>query len=323
MASKISTRFVNQARNQAFCTGIYYQDNGQHYIVQSRNLDTAIPIEIKPDLLPLMERHPYLFVGHVRGYVDETSRKPTAKIDVFYVQRPPVGSVSKAMTAMGWLSKRELAGLDPDSPLPSYEAIKKLMMEQLDLTNEIADYILNTDQSTTTCLNRIYLSGFVGNKAFVAPSFEHDTEGYVTFQLLQFPDLDRAIPVRVMRANHVFGKMLRKGQPINVVASVAVEKRTDTEGNTTTQVYLKTDRDSVSMALSSDFENKSFPAWWRDLLQNHLATRHNGAAANGGTPTGESASQRKVRPQPVPLADALDSPTQIGDTLENIPTVDI
>jgi hypothetical protein len=258
--------------------------------------------------------------------VDETSRKPTAKIDVFYVQRPPVGSVSKAMTAMGWLSKRELAGLDPDSPLPSYDAIKKLMMEQLDLTNEIADYILNTDQSTTTCLNRIYLSGFVGNKAFVAPSFEHDTEGYVTFQLLQFPDRDRAIPVRVMRANQVFGKMLRKGQPINVVASVAIEKRTDAEGNTTTQVYLRTDRDSVSMALSSDFENKSFPDWWRELLQSHLAAKRNGAAANGTAENEAFASPRRVREQPVPGAAAiepLESLTSIGDNLEDVPTVDI
>lgn len=289
MASKISSRFVNQARNQVFLAGLYQKIDGRHYIVQSRNMENAIPVEIKPELLPLIDRQPYQFAAHVRGHIDESTRKPNTSVDVFYVHRPALGSISSTLTAMGMLGKAGLAKIETDKPLPSYSDLKQRMVEQFEITTDEAEYILGADKGTTTCLNRVYLTGFVGHKAFVAPSLERDTEGYVTFQLLQFPDLDRALPVRVMRANQAFGKMIRKGQPINIVASVAVDRRDDGEGNVTTQVYLKTDRDSVSMALGNDFEHKTFPKWWRDLLTEHLTARANGDAGQE-----EGAPRRQV-----------------------------
>lgn len=293
MASKISTRFVNQARNQVFLAGLYQKLESRHYIVQSRNMATAIPFEPKPELLPLIERQPYQFAAHVRGHFDEQSRKANASIDVFYVHRPSLGSINSTITAMGMLGRSGVAKIEGENPVPSFAELKQRMAEQFAISTEDADYILGSDKGSTTCLNQVYLTGFVGNKAFVAPSLESDTDGYVTFQLLQFPDLDRAIPVRVMRANQAFGKMLRKGQPINIVASVAVETRTDSEGVTTTQVYLKTDRDKVSMALATDFEGKTFPKWWRDLITQHLV------GATDPQPEGERVSTaRAPRKQP-------------------------
>jgi hypothetical protein len=306
--ARIKTSFVNNARNQVLLAGVYRRINGEHFLLQSNNLAAAIPLN--PSKWATMPGDGELIQlsGHIRGLAHPDAKRQTLSVDVFHLKRPSLGTVPRQHALMGSVKGGEGRAID------SFGQIKQRLQDEFEMEAEVVQYLMKDQGQNQNggFLNRVFLSGFVGSKAFIPPSLEGDTDGYIAFNLLQFPDQERGIPVRVQRVNQAFGKMLMKGQPINVVASIAVENR-NVEGAEQPQrlAYLRTTRDTVSMALASDFEGKTFPAWWREMLQAELQAR---AAA----PQAGSATPRAYTPAPAPAlaaAPVLEGVTHSGEEI--------
>jgi len=278
--ARMKTSFVNNARNQCFLAGVYRRIDGEHLLLQSNNLSNAIPINFGQWATPPGDGELVQVAGHVRGLTDQASSRQNASVDVYHMKRPSLGSVPRHHAMLGGAKGGEGRGLD------SFGEIKQRLMDEFAIDGSLIEYLMSGQKQESGFLNRVYLSGFVGYKAFIPPSHEGDSDGYIAFNLLQFPNPERAIPIRVMKVNQTFGKMLMKGQPINVVASMAIQTRATDDGRIERLPYLRTAKDSVSMALSSDFEGKSFPDWWRDMLRAELDSRRmQQKPAAGFTPT--------------------------------------
>lgn len=286
--ARIKTSFVNNARNQCILAGVYRRIGGEHFLLQSNNIQTAIPLN--PSRFATMPGDGELIQvsGHVRGAAHPELKRQSLSVDVFHMKRPSLGTVPRQHALMGSVKATESRAME------SFGDIKKRLQDEFEMEETLVQYLMKDQNPNSGFLNRVFLSGFVGSKAFIPPSLEGDQDGYIAFNLLQFPDQERGIPVRVQRVNQAFGKMLMKGQPINVVASIAIENR-NVEGQEQPQrlVFLRTARDTVSMALASDFEGKAFPAWWRDMLRGELESRRAQQSEGSG---------RAFAPSPVPAA---------------------
>lgn len=274
---KALTQYVNGVRNQVILSGIvhYLNDKGSALLLQGNSPSRAIPVQFSGATRRPAEGELVEVLGHVRGFRDEHARRSRAAIDVFYVKRTSLGGAPRRFALLGGV---RLAG---EKPLASLDEIKQVLVSQVQMEEEVIDHLLKAGRNDDgRFLNRVFVSGFVGFKAFIPPTLEGDGGGYITFNLLQGPDEARGIPVRVPNTNVAFGRQLKQLLPVNVVGSIGMDL-TEGEGELIRSLYIRAEKNNVGGALAKDFEGSRYPRWWQQMVLEHsrkLSQARNGTA---------------------------------------------
>lgn len=275
--SKQPTHFVNGARNQVFLSGIVrHISKGESLLLQGSKVDRGIPLRFTGNTKRPSDGELVEVTGHIRGYREEDSRRSRAYVEAFYCKRASLGAAPKRYAMAGKIQ------LDEGRPMIAFDEIKASLAQQMRLDEKVIDRILSSDKrSDGQFLNKVFISGFVGFKAFVPGSLEHDTDPYVAFNLLQNQEEEKAVPVHVMRANAEFGKLISRMAPLNIVGSIGMDLTRDEEGAVTGRsLFIRADRHTVSTALAKDFEGKRYPDWWREMVVAEIKRRDADAEAS-------------------------------------------
>lgn len=296
MASPANS-YVNQARNVCWLSGVIKRiDATTVLICPSTDVTRGIQVNVRRGLVippdnSIVEASCHLYGTHAK---DTNTR--SIRIDAVYFKRASLAAMPARLAISQTFMGRT-------NPLASVSEIKESMHKAFarqDLGDEVGDVselvnamVRETQKSRVQAkfTNKVILTGFVGAKGVVQAS---DTEdAYLYVQIHQFPDTERALPVRIYGSIGSFSQHMRTLFPVNLVGELAFVDKPNAEGVLTRQFYVKVTKNEVGSATASDFENRQLPSWWIRAFANHRKQQEANAAAS-------KAGQKPIAAAPVP-----------------------
>lgn len=307
MASPANS-YVNQARNVCWLSGVIKRiDATTVLICASNDVTRGIQVNVRRGLVippdgSIVETSCHLYGTHAK---DTNIR--SLRIEAVYFKRASLAAMPPRLAISQTFMGRE-------NPLASVAEIKESMHKafaKADLgeedgdVGELVNSIVRETQKTRVqakFTNKVILTGFVGAKAMIQATESDDPYLYV--QIHQFPDTERALPIRIYGSVGSFSQHMRTLFPVNLVGELAFTDKANAEGVLTRQFYIKVTKNEVGSATASDFESRQLPSWWIRAFANHRKQQEANAIAS-------SQGQKPVAASPVPPA--ADAPGDDAD----------
>jgi hypothetical protein len=183
-----------------------------------------------------------------------------------------------------------------DNPLPALADVKQSihkMMAKHDVSDEVGDVDALVDSMVRESqkggriqpkfTNKVILTGFVGAKRVVQAGETEDAHLYA--QIHQFPDTERALPVKIYGNVASLSQAMRTLFPVNIVGELAFVDTKNDAGIVTRSYYVKVAKpNDVGSAQPSDFQNRNLPVWWVKAYSAHQQTKDAAKLASGNGP---------------------------------------
>lgn len=248
--------WVNQARNICWFSGYSWGvHDGYLLLRQVADEKRAIRIRTSPNFRPPVDNT----VIEVKCHC--FSDKGTIQLHYVRMKRASISAVSRKAA---WLDPLRRRGKDYN-PFASTKEIRDEIRDTLHLDDATVSAIIRQANSApgrdTGFVNKLILSGFVGLKGFIQPTAD-EQEGHLRLMLQQHANPERAIPIRIRGVDARYGQTLQTNMPLNVVAEARCTINERGEPN----IILTTDKNHVGRSGAHDFEHRTFPAWWREML---------------------------------------------------------
>lgn len=268
-----ATKYVNEAVNTVWLSGWARpgSEPDEMLLCQSDNPTQQFPIKLRPGQRRPRVDTPCEVKCHAYDYAGEGGRN-WVRLEAIHIKRASMSAGPRQRMLLNALRPRGGAAFNP---FAKDEDIREEIQSSLSLNEEALEGLLKSGAKRARrdgYLNRATFSGFVGQKAMVAPTDNGSGDlGYIYFQLMQRDDLRSGLPVRVLGNDQNLKSTLKAIHPVSVAGEVKVELvRTGESAEPLRLLFIRTDRHSVGQATAGDYQNGAFPQWWRKLINEHF-----------------------------------------------------
>lgn len=306
MASPIQS-FVNQARNVCWLSGVIKRiDSTTVLVCPSTDVTRGIHVNVRRGLVVPPDGSIVEVNCHLYGTHSKDTNTRSLRIEAVYFKRASLAAMPKKLALFQPFVSR-------DNPLPAMAEVKESihkMLARADVGDDVGDLGGLVDSMVREgqkggrvqpkFVNKVIITGFVGAKAFRQASETEDAHLYV--QLHQFPDTERALPVKIYGNVSSLSQAMRPLFPVNLVGELAFTDTPNAEGVMVRNYYIKVARpNDVGSAQPSDFQNRNLPVWWVRAFAAHKAKKEAERQA-----AGEGPREVKAKPVPAPTGGVTD-----------------
>jgi hypothetical protein len=282
--------FVNQARNVCWLSGaIKRLDPTTVLICSSNDATRGYHVTVRRGLMVPPDGSIVEVNCHLYGTHNKDTNTRGLRVEAIYFKRASLGAMPKKLALFQPFVSR-------DNPLPAMADVKQSihrMMARADVGDEVGNVDALVDSMVRESqkggriqpkfTNKVIITGFVGAKAVRQASETEDAHLYA--QIHQFPDTERALPVKVYGNVSSLSQAMRTLFPVNMVGELAFTDTTGEGGIVTRSYYIKVAKpNDVGSAQPSDFQNRTLPVWWVKAFAAHQQKQEAAKAASGNGP---------------------------------------